>query len=139
MIGLSGLSRFLVQGPISLKTEHVKVQYFNWYLFYFILTLLTGNCSVTQHLAAFSKTLFTKVLFLCTKCTKIVFVLGQDSTPDPTERERYYAPPDRVDWEWDTQLPFSNNIFSVLMSYDYTYDCQARRGWVHTFIIRWSM
>jgi len=88
LIGLGGLSRFLVQGPIYLKTEHVKVQYFNWYLFYFILTLLTGNCSVTQHLAAFSKTLFTKVLFFCVQNVPRLFSFLARTPPRTQLREK---------------------------------------------------
>ena len=57
---------------ISLKTGQLNVWYFNLYSF-----SRHSDSSVTQHLAALNKILFTKGGFSGIKYTKIVFVFGR--------------------------------------------------------------
>jgi len=68
-VELSGLSRFLVQGPVENFTQNWTIESLVFYRHF--------SSSMTQHLATFNKILFTKGVFFGTKCTKIVF--GRDS------------------------------------------------------------
>lgn len=89
---------------ISLKTGQLNVWYFNLYSF-----SRHSDSSVTQHLAALNKILFTKGGFSGIKYTKIVFVFGgallRARYPAGGATTLLQAPPSPVDWQRGCLLP----------------------------------
>jgi len=72
---------------------------------------------MTQHLATFNKTIFTKGSFSGTKCTRIVYDFGRGSARTPLG-EIQHSPELLVDRGGDIPFPFSFTLyaFGVLMS-----------------------